>query len=285
MSLAQFDISGNEISNEETGEILRKGDPRRSLVRYRPDGSELYIHSRMNMALLRAAAQLPVLLLKPVSRADEVTPRDGLLTPQGSIRSYTFLEALCEGLAGHPACYLAEQHGDGRRDFYFAAEDAAGFERITRATAQAHGFPLTVEQHSLQQLGPLILVTEAVGELGLKIAEGDRIQVRRFEFWGAAASLERLRARMEQRGYRFLSLQPVLGELTMSKPVAIDGAGFLAELKDIVPLARSLRCSYRGAETIDGGEQFLLTRELPTRCAAPAQPSFLGRVFGRKKAD
>jgi hypothetical protein len=81
---------------------------------------------------------------------------------------------------------------------------------------------------------------------------------------------------------RFLHLQPMLGELHMAKPVAIDGAGFLVVLKDIVPLARSLRCSYRGAETIKGGEQFLLTGELPARYAAPAQPNFLGRVFGRK---
>jgi hypothetical protein len=69
----------------------------------------------------------------------------------------------------------------------------------------------------------------------------------------------------------------------MSKPVAIDGAGFLAVLKDIVPLARSLRCSYRGAETIDGGDQFLLTRDLPAHYAAAPQPNFLGRVFGRKR--
>src|SRR5690349_20378484 len=102
MSLAQFDIRGEEIANDETGEILRKGDPSRSLMRYRPDGGELYIHSRVNMALLRAAVRLPILLLKPVSREDEVTPPSKLqippearlLTPQGSIRNYTFLEDL-----------------------------------------------------------------------------------------------------------------------------------------------------------------------------------------------
>src|SRR5262249_23430792 len=152
-----------------------------------------------------------------------------------------------------------------------AAEDSAGFERIARASADTHAFPLTIEQYSLTQLAPLILATEAIGELGLQIAEDARIQTRRFEFWGAAASLEQLRAKMEERGYRFLSLQPVLGELYMSKPVAIDGARFLEVLKDIVPLARSLRCSYRGAETIDGGDQFLLTRDLPVRFTAPAQ--------------
>lgn len=293
MSLTQFDIRGEQIANDETGEILRKGDPSRSLMRYRPDGGELYIHSRVNMALLRAAVPLPILLIKPVSREDEVTPPSKLqippdarlLTPQGSMRNYTFLENLCQALADAacPACYLAEQHGDGRRDFYFVAEDAAAFERMAQAAADALAFPLTIEQHSLNDLAPLILVTEAIGELGLQIAEDARIQTRRFEFWGAAASLERLRARMEERGYRFLSLQPVLGELYMSKPVAIDGEGFLPVLKDIVPLARSLRCSYRGAETIDGGDQFLLTRELPARFAAAPQSNFLGRVFGRKK--
>jgi hypothetical protein len=293
MSLAQFDVSGEEIANEETGEILRQGDPSGRLMRYRPDGGELYIHSRVNMALLRAAVPLPILLIKPVSRDDEVTPPSKLqvppdarlLTPQGSVRNYRFLENLCQALADAacPACYLAEQHGEGRRDFYFVAEDSAAFERIAHATAGTHAFPLRIERYSLTELAPLILVTEAIGELGLQIAQDARIQTRRFEFWGAAASLEKLRARMEERGYRFLSLQPLLGELYMSKPVAIDGANFLAVLKDIVPLARSLRCSYRGAETIDGAEQFLLTRELPARYAAPAQPNFLGRVFGRKK--
>jgi len=284
MPLTRFDISGAQVSDEETEKVLREGDPSRSLIRYRPDGGELYIHSRINMALLRTAVPLPILLVKPVSRGDELMPRDHLLTPQGSVRNYTFLENLCEALADAacPACYLAEQHGEGRRDFYFVTEDTAGFERIAQATAQAADYPLTIEQHSLTQLAPLILVTEAIGELGLEPAAGDRIQTRRFEFWGAAASLEKLRAGMEKRGYRFLHLQPVLGELYMSKPVAIDGAGFLAVLKDIVPLARSLRCSYRGAETIDGGDQFLLTRELPARYAAAAQPNFLGRVFGRK---
>jgi len=283
MPLTRFDISGAQVSDEETEKVLREGDPSRSLIRYRPDGGELYIHSRINMALLRTAVPLPILLVKPVSREAELMPQDRLLTPDGSVRNYIFLEKLCEALAGCPACYLAEQHGDGRRDFYFVAEDAVGFERIARATAQAQGFPLTIEQYSLAQLAPLILVTEAIGELGLELADDARIQTRRFEFWGAAPSLEKLRARMEERGYRFLHLQPVLGELYMAKPVAIDGQGFLAVLKDIVPLARSLRCSYRGIETIDGGEQFLLTRELPPRYAAPAQSNFLGRVFGRKK--
>jgi hypothetical protein len=89
--------------------------------------------------------------------------------------------------ASFPACYVAEQHGEGRRDFYFVTEDAAGFERIARSTAEASGF---------------------------------------------------------------------------------DGAGFRAVLKEIAPLAHSLRCRYRGTETIGGLDQFSLLHPLPERYAA-----------------
>ena len=88
MTLRQFDVSGAEITDEETEEIIRKGDPLRSLVRYRPDGSVMLIHARINMALLQAAASRPILLLKPVSRKDELMPTDDLLTPEGSSRSW-----------------------------------------------------------------------------------------------------------------------------------------------------------------------------------------------------
>jgi len=284
MSLTQFDITGNQVSDDETGEVFRQGDPRRSVIRYRQGGSELFIHTRINMALLRQAASRPILLLKPVSRTDELTARDKLLTPEGSQRNYTFLENLCEALADAacPACYLAEQHGDGRRDFYFVTEDIDGFSRIAQAGAQDLTLPLTIEQHSLTQLAPLILVTEAIGELGLDIAPDARLQTRRFEFWGADTSLEKLRAKLEARGYRLVSLEKALRELRMSKQVAIDGPGFAAVLMDIVPLARALGCSYRGTETIEGGEQFYLTRPLPARYAAAAQPGVLGRIFGKR---
>src|SRR5262245_54697672 len=117
MTLREFDVSGEEVVDEETEEVIRKGDPRRSLVSYRPDGSAAFIHARMNLALLQAAASLPIVLLKPVSRQDEVLPSDGLLKPEGSIRSYMLLERLCADVAAAacPACYIAEQHGECRR--------------------------------------------------------------------------------------------------------------------------------------------------------------------------
>ena len=49
MTLSDFDVLGEEFSDEETEEIIEKGDPRRSLVRYRPDGSELFVSSRINL--------------------------------------------------------------------------------------------------------------------------------------------------------------------------------------------------------------------------------------------
>ena len=55
MTLSGFDVLGEEISDEETEEIVKPGDPRRSLVRYRPDGSELFVSARINLPLLRAS--------------------------------------------------------------------------------------------------------------------------------------------------------------------------------------------------------------------------------------
>jgi len=53
MALIQFDVRGEQVSDDETEEIIRKGDPHRGLIRYRPDGSELFVHARINIALLR----------------------------------------------------------------------------------------------------------------------------------------------------------------------------------------------------------------------------------------
>ncbi|TPI79968.1 hypothetical protein [Mesorhizobium sp. B2-8-9] len=66
----------------------------------------------------------------------------------------------------------------------------------------------------------------------------------------------------------------------MAKEVPIDGEGFGSVLKEIVPLARSLQCSYRGTETVEGHEQFLLTRPLPERYSG-ARPGLFSRLFGR----
>jgi hypothetical protein len=286
MTLRQFDVRGEDVTDSETEEIIRKGDPHRSLVRYRPDGSELFVHARINLALLQAAVSLPILLLKPRSREDEVTQRDNLLTGRGSVRNYEFLERLCEDAASAslPACYLAEQHGEGRRDFYFVTEDVAGFGRIANSAAEAFAFPLAIERYRLADMAPLILPAEAIGELGLEVAAGSRIRPTRFEFWGAEPSLARLRSKLERRGYRFLSFETSTRELRMLKSVRIDGAGFQAVLKEIVPLARSLGCSYRGTETVGGFEQFALTRPLPERYAGdpPPKAGILRRIFGSK---
>ncbi|MBZ9767198.1 hypothetical protein LB526_10555 [Mesorhizobium sp. CA6] len=282
MTLLQFPVTGEQVSNDETEEVIREAEPHRALIRYRPDGGELFIHTRVNMALLRAAASLPILRLKLTPRPDELTARDTLLTPRGSQRNYAFLEKLCHDLAtaNCPACYIAEQHGAGGRDFYFTTEDIAGFEQIAGKAAEALAFPLTLEQHSLAALAPLILPAEAIGDLRLEIAADARIRPTRFEFWGAEPSLAKLRTELEKRGYRFLSLEIVSRELRMAKDVPIDGEGFGSVLKEIVPLARSLQCSYRGTETVEGHEQFLLTRPLPERYSG-ARPGIFSRLFGR----
>lgn len=283
MTLLQFAVGGEQVSDDVTEEVIRKGDPHRSLIRYRADGSEVFIHTRVNVALLQAAALLPILLLKPISREDEVIPKNALLTPKGSKRNYAFLEKLYEGLVGAtcPACYLAERHGEGRRDYYFATEDVPGFEAIARSAATSLAFSLTLERHSLAAVAPQILPAEAIGDLGLEIASDARIRPTRFEFWGAEASLTKLRAALESRGYRFIAFDAFSRELRMVKDVPIDGEGFRAVLREIVPLARSLQCSYRGTETIEGHEQFLLTRPLPQRYTGAQRASILRRIFGR----
>ena len=280
MSLLEFAVTGEQVSNDETEEVMREAEPHRDLIRYRPDGGELFVHTRVNMDLLRAAASLPILRLKITPRANELTPRDALLTPKGSSRNYAFLERLCEDLAtaSCPACYIAEQHGEGRRDFYFATEDVVGFEHIARTAAEAMAFPLAFEQHSLSTLASLILPAEAIGDLNLEIATDAIMRPTRFEFWGTESSLAKLRVALEMRGYRFLSIEAFARELRMVKDVPIDRQGFGAVLKEIVPLARSLQCSYRGTETVEGHEQFLLTRPLPERYAPPG---LFRRLFGR----
>lgn len=286
MILNRFDVRGETISDNETEEIIRKGDPWRSLIRCRLDGSEFFVSVRVNIALLKAAISLPILLVKPHSPEGEVFADGDLLRPLGSVRNYELLARICEDVtsASLPACYIAEQHGTGRRDFFFVTEDLAGFERIARIAAEIWAFPVTIEQYSLAELASIILPTEAIGDLGIELPADARMRLTQFEFGGAELSLARLRAGLERRGYRMLSFEVPLRELRMIKEVPIDGPGFQAVLKEIVPLARSLRCSYLGTETVDGREQFALTRPLPERYAADSSTGagILRRIFGCK---
>jgi hypothetical protein len=270
MSLHRFDVRGLAEVDDETEEVLREGDPGRSLVRYRDDGSEIYVHVRLNVELLSAAAALPILRIEPTPREDEVIARDRLLTGHGSIRSYEFLERLCADIveADCPARYIAEQHGEGRRDFYFATEDVSCLMDIANRVGVSSQLPLTFQQTRLAELAPLILPTELIGELDLDVPADARIRTTRFEFSGAPPSLDRLRKQLERRGYRFLDIEPVASELRVVKEVPIDGPGFHAVLREIVPLARSLRCSYRGTEAVGGFAEFALTSPLPARFAA-----------------
>lgn len=122
-----------------------------------------------------------------------------------------------------------------------------------------------------------------IGELGLELREDARIRPTRFEFWGAEPSLLRLRAELERRGFSYAGFDPGVRELRVVKHVPIDGPGFLAVLKQIVPLARSLGCSYRGTETIEGADQFSLVRPLPDRYSGRATGGVLGRLFSKMR--
>jgi hypothetical protein len=239
----------------------------------------------MNLDLLAAAASATVVVLEPSPRPDELIPGDGLLTASGSERNYRFLKQLCDEIETHPcpACYLAEVHGGSRRDFYFAAEDASCVIEIAHRAAGSLAIPLATHERRLAAVAPTILPTELIGDLGLDVPATAGMRKTRFEFRGPAASLERLRHELERRGYRFLDVELITGELRMMKEVPIDGPGFLAVLREIVPLARSLNCTYGGSETVAGADQFARSRPLPERYAAARErgPKRWGRFFGR----
>jgi hypothetical protein len=288
MSLYEIDVLGQGEIDPSTEEVIRPPDPTRSLVRYTADDREVFVAVRMNLALLAAAAEMPILLLQPSSPPDDLFPVGGL-TAAGSVRSYELLERVCDDVVarGCPAWYLAEQHGDTGRDFYFATQAVAALDAIARAAADAAGFALTVRQVDLAEAAPTILPTELIGDLGLEPPPATSPRKTRFEFWGAAASLDELRRQLEQRGFQDLGVELALSELRVAKVVPIDGPGFQAVLQEIVPLARSLRCSYRGTETVGGHEQFALTRPLPARYAGGdgSVRGKLRRIFGKTSSS
>jgi hypothetical protein len=269
MALTEFDVMGEGEYDDATGEIVREADPSRSLVRYRADGSEFYVQVRVNPGLLAEAASLPVLLLEATQRPEEVVPGGELLTALGSMRNYELLERICDDLVIEdcPARHLAEQTGSGRRDFFFVTEEVGRLEQIAHRAAAALGFPLAIRELRLADIASTILPTELIGELELAIPADERMRTTRFEFWGAGPSLERLRHELERLDFHFVGVELATSELRMVKKVPIDGPGFLDVLRTIVPLARSLRCSYSGTETVGGREQFALTRPLPPRYA------------------
>ena len=67
-----------------------------------------------------------------------------------------------------------------------------------------------------------------------------------------------------------MDLDPVTPALVMTREMARDEATFLGLLRKVVPLSRGLGCSYDGAETVDGAQQFELTRPLPPLYGDPS---------------
>jgi hypothetical protein len=278
--LEQFDVLGEGEAGDD-GEEVRPGDPRRSLVRYTPD-REVYVSTRLNPDLWKAALSLPVVLVMPIPRAGEVLERNGLLTPGGSVANFEFRDTLGEVLdsIACPASYLADVHGGGRRSFYFAAESAERFGVALSEASDRAAMEVDVQVLSFAEAALFVLPIEWIGRLGLAVPPKENARKTRFSFWGAEDSLARLRTELERADYSFSSLEMATRELRMTKVVPLDAAGFLAELRRIVPLSRSLRCSYRGEEAVDP-EQFLLTSPAP-EYYYPAKRSFLDRLLGRK---
>lgn len=259
-----------------------KGEPRRSLARHLPDGREIFVSTRMNLDLLAEASQLPLMLVKPVPAPEHVLEGGDSLTGPGSIASYELLEELAEALtaASCPAAYLGEQHGDGRRDFYFTTEAPNDFRLVVADVAARKGVEVGIEEMAFTNAAQRILPIELIGRLRVPVPPGATMNAR-FAFWGDYPNLEKLQKELERRGFKFLELNRAIRELRMSRDVPVDGPGFLALLREIVPLSRNLRCSYRGEETVDGFQPFLLTAPTPQHYYPPRQ-GLGARLFGRK---
>ena len=278
MILEKYSIHGQTRYGPDEKEVLVTGDPRRPLVRYRNDGGESYVHTRINVALLADAKALPVMRVMPVPDPSEVLAGDGLLTGNGSIRNYEFRDDLEKALGnlGCPACRLAERHGEGRRDFFFTTEDSERF--ATAVAAAGRGMKVDLRITTFAEAAIEFLPWGVFGELGVPIAAGREQQKVRFGFWGANETLARLRKRLEKRGYSFVSLEVAIRELRMMKSVSVEPAPFLATLREVATLSRGLNCSYRGEETVEGSDQFLLARTFPEKYGKKAT-SFFGRMF------
>ena len=278
MSLEPFDVSGEPVLDDD-GEEIEPGDAHRSLLRWAPDGSERYVNVRMNVPLLTAAAAHPVVRVMPATLPGELSQDGRMLVPAGYVRTAQLVEDLCAALgkSGCPARFLAWEAGHARRDAYFAAEDPACLqEQLATVT---RGADVATSTHTLAEVAPLLLPTELVGDLGLPVPAGTTRRTC-FEFRGDGDSLVRLGTELGRRGFELLEVERVMGELRVAKVVPVDGPGFNAVLRDVVPMARSLHCSYLGTETVVGSEQFALTHPLPERYAAPGAGGFWKRLFG-----
>jgi hypothetical protein len=294
VKLDGFSVTGEGLVDErgipdENGDlpVLQAADPTRKIRRY--EGREsLGVAVRMNPALLSIAKDIPLIVCR-LSPGEDLPPearmsRDDRQREAGWIeKGLSFYWKLPDALekAGVRACYLAGRFGpSARRLYYFVSEDPEGFCTVAERLARAKGFEFRGDATEMERVAQDFLPIELIDRLGLDSTTGGKRVKAGFGFTGAASSLERLQGELARHGYELDEVKPYLGELLMAKEVPVDGDGFLEELRTIVPLSRSLRCSYRGEETVDGGAQFYLTATLPERYVRPRK-SMLSRFLGR----
>lgn len=298
MTLSGFSVSGDPVVDEagtpdEYGDLplLSEADRERKILRYDEAGQSLSLAVRLNRRLLEAAKEHPLIVFR-LSPGDEV--EDGAapeVSGRGRARDW-----ISDGLhlywrifekletEDFRSCYLASAFAESlRRTHYFVSEQPERLIRIVSSAAAKKGFSLEHEQTSLGRVAADFLPIELVGQLGLHSAGGRQSVKAGFGFWGAEDNLLRLRRDLEGDGFVLDEFIPSLRELRMAKEVPVEPSAFLRILQRIVPLSRSLGCSYRGEETADGHEQFLLTSPKPGKYY-PAPTSLTRRLFGRRGA-
>jgi len=248
--------------------VRSEKDPQRKLVRYREGDRKVFVSVRMNVALFDVASALGIAVVRSHVPDAAVIANWQLLTVDASVANYTFFEDLCEALEGRGARahYLGEVHGDRRRDHFFVVDDVGALRQTALAVAAGRPFRVEVEARALAEEAPLLLPLEAAHRLG--IATPPRAV--QYRFLGAKPGLTALRPALERLGFAYENLDPATMALVMTKASATDEAAFLGLLRTIVPLSRNLGCSYDGAETVDGADQFQLGTPLPPLYGAPS---------------
>jgi hypothetical protein len=310
--LERFSILGKEVVDEtavpnEDGNfpVLVPQEKRVGLVRFDKQGLPIFGITRLNLELIEAAKNLPIVRVildqPPVHRFAEKAGEPTLLTPEGSVQNYLFFSNLEELLKERDcrSCFIADRHTDGRRDHYFATEDSDEFQKYVQDFASRYEFSVSFEEINLGCDPFALLPIEAIGLIGFDVPQAHRMQRVRLNFLSVEKALRHLAFQLEKRGYQTRYLT-TLG-LAVEKEMSVFPEDFRDELSWVFPMARESACEFLGDETVNGREQFSILNSGPVEyfsqkylrplapepqrrppSAASVQNRF-GRIFGGRK--